>query len=97
MAALTFTSQVDTVLGTIDGMKVVSTLLTTADGGTDPTQFTVAPLTRVIAFTMGVKTSVAAVYTNAFHAIAGTNANQIELHAPASIATSIIEIWSFGY
>ena len=97
MVDLAFTTQVDTVLGTLeDGTKVVSTLLTNAGAGTDATDFTIKPLTRIIAYVPSVKKSVANVFSNAAHFSAGTNSNQIKIHAPASIATANIEIWSIG-
>jgi len=95
MVALTFTTHVDTVLGTLqNGTKVVSTVLTTANNGTTISQFTIKPLSRVLkffpVFTTFNANSKGWIYTN------GTPSNTIGINPVADSNGACVQIISFG-
>ena len=95
MAAVAFTSQTNTVLGKLDsGLKVVSTVLTTATADTGILQVTVKPLTRIIAF-FPVFTTYAANCTG-WTTVAGTNSNQLGITPGADCAGACVKILSIG-
>jgi hypothetical protein len=96
MAAVAFTTQTNTVLGEMsNGMKVVSTTLTTATANVDVLQITVTPLKRIVVFFPSFKKHAALEAAMIF--AAGTLANQVAVTPTAACTNAVIEIISFGY
>jgi hypothetical protein len=96
MAAFTHTSDVFTVSSVLrNGVKVVSATITVTSAGTDATQITVMPLTRILGWVFGIKNPGTAPTT--FVAAAGTAANQISIDPVADATGAVLEITAFGY
>ena len=97
MAAISFTTTTHTVMGKLDKCKkMVSTVLTTADTGTDPTVVAIKPLAHLTAFVPVYRTQGAISGTIFSTPVVGSGTNTILITPPASIAGAIIQIISIG-
>jgi hypothetical protein len=93
MAVFTYT-QSDVVLGKLtNGNKIVHTILTITNNGTDATTITILPLQRVIAFTVGL----ALPATDTFEVVGSTTVlNKIVVTPVADATNDVLHIFSVG-
>jgi hypothetical protein len=100
MAALSFTTQTNTVLGTLtNGMKVVSTVLAGAGVGEEAGTFTITPLEHIIAAVPAISVACAGIYTATALVVTLNAGNTVTMRAQTAggMATANVVLLSFGY